>query len=181
MCLESVPLLASFDAALTPVIAASAYMFLSNVLYLARRATLRRVSMLEILRIRTEREPGLSLVMFVACLLAWQTVVMIFPVTESLARSVGYASFFYSYPNANGGGFVFERLAVQDLPGNNRSRAQVRLDWHKFKFNVGNIGRDGFRHPPAIERNLPHIDFPQKGIKHWPWRRRHAPPSRDSK
>jgi hypothetical protein len=130
---------------------------------------------------RTEREPGLSLAMFVVCLLAWQTVVMIFPVTEPLARSFGYASYFNSYPNANGGGYVIERLAVQGLPGNNRTREQVRLDWHKFKFNVGDIGRDGFRHPPAIEMNLPHIDVPLKGIKHWPWRRRHVPPSKYSK
>jgi hypothetical protein len=178
MCLKSVPLLTSFDAAHTPILAASAYVFLTNVFYLARRAKLRRVSMLKILRWRTEREPGFSLAMFVVCLLAWQTVVMIFPVTESLARSFGYTSFFYSYPNANGGGYVFEPLAVQDLPGNNRTREQVRLDWHKFKFNVGDIGRDGFRHPPAIEMNLPHIDSPKKGIKHWPWRRRHVPPSK---
>lgn len=183
MCLESLPpLLTSFDAGpLTPVLAASAYMFLSNVLYLARRAKLRRVSMLKILRFRTEREPGFTLVKFVVCLLAWQALVMIFPVTEPVARSFGYASFFYSYPNAKGGGYIFEPLAVQDLPSNNRTRAQVRLDWHKFKFNVGNIGRDGFRHPPAIERNLPHIDIPEKGIKHWPWRRRHVPPDNYSK
>lgn len=171
MCLQSVPLLPSFDAALTPVLAASAYMFLSNTFYLARRAKLRRVSMLEILRLRTEREPGLSLFMFVMCLLAWQTIVMIFPVTEPLARSFGFTSFFNSYPNANGGGYIFERLAS---PGKKRTREQVRLDWHKFNFNVGKIGRDGYRHPPTIERNLPHIDVPQKGIKHWPWRRRHV-------
>jgi hypothetical protein len=179
MCLQSVPLLASFDmnVALTtsPVLAASAYMLLSNLFYLARRAKLRKQSMLQILRIRTTKEPGLSVFMFVMCLLAWQTLVMSYPVAECLfARSFGYTLFFYSYPKANGGGYILEPLAVQDLPSNKRSREQMRLDWHKFKFNVGNVGRDGFRHPPAMERNLPHIDVPQKEMKHWPWRRRHS-------
>jgi hypothetical protein len=178
MSLQSVPLLTSFDmpVALTtsPVLAASTYMFLSNVYYLARRAKLRKQSMLQILRIRISKEPGISVLMFVMGLLAWQTLVMSYPVAECLlARSFGCTLFFYSYPNANGGGYILEPLAVQDLPSNKRTREQMRLDWHRFKFNLGNIGRDGFRHPPAMERNLPHIDIPKQGIKHWPWRRRH--------
>jgi hypothetical protein len=72
------------------------------------------------------------------------------------------------------------------IPG--RSPTSLSVRWKQsmkdamseFKFNVGNIGQDGFRHPPAIERNLPHIDITRKGIKHWPWRRRHVPPSNDS-
>jgi hypothetical protein len=186
MCLQSVPLLtSSFDSmnvaastlitiTTTPILAASTYMFLSNVFYLARRANLRKLSMLQILRTRTTKEPGLSLLMFVLCLVAWQTLVVSYPVTELLlARSCGYTLFFYSYPKANGGGYILEPLSVQDLPSNQRTRAQIRLDWHRFKFNRGNVGRDGFRHPPATIRNLPHIDVPLKGIKHWPWRRRH--------
>jgi hypothetical protein len=183
MRLQSVPLLTSFDmnvaSTLTmntasPMLAASTYLFLSNVLYLARRAHLRKRSVLQILRTRTTKEPGLSVCVFVLCLLAWQTLVCTYPVTEFLlARSCGYTLFFYSYPNANGGGYILEPLAVQDSPSNQRTRAQMRLDWHRFKFNRGNIGRDGFRHPPAAEQNLPHIDVPLKGIKHWPWRRRH--------
>jgi hypothetical protein len=181
MCLQSMPLLTtSFDAAsihaatltTSPILAASTYMFLSNVFYLARRAKLRKRSMWNILQTRITKEPGLSLGMFVLCFVAWQTLVMSYPVTESVARSFGYTLFFYSYPNANGGGYILEPLAVQDLPSNKRTRAQMRLDWHKFKFNVGNIGRDGFQHPPTMEKNLPHIDVPQRGIKHWPWRRR---------
>jgi hypothetical protein len=181
MSLQAVPLLTSsaFDAVhatltTSPVLAASTYMFLSNIFYLARRSKLRKLSMWRIFKTRITKEPGLSLGMFIMCLVAWQTLVMSYPVTESVARSFGYTLFFYSYPNANGGGFILEPLAVQDLPSNKRTREQMRLDWHKFKFNVGNIGRDGFQHPPAVEKNLPHIDVPLKGIKHWPWRRRHA-------
>jgi hypothetical protein len=184
-CLQSVPLLASsfsmhHDVASTaltmntsPILAASTYMLLSNVLYLARRANLRKLTMLQILKTRTTKEPGLSWTVFIMCLVAWQTLVWSYPVTESTARSFGYTLFFYSYPKANGGGYILEPVAVQDLPSNQRTRAQMRLDWHTFKYNKGNIGRDGFRHPPATESNLPHVDVPRTGIKHWPWRRKH--------
>jgi len=48
------------------------YMLGSNFIYLARRANLRRMSKLRILRIRTEREPGVSWPLYFAFLLAWQ-------------------------------------------------------------------------------------------------------------
>eukprot|EP00814_Leptocylindrus_danicus_P012063 CAMPEP_0116013676 /NCGR_PEP_ID=MMETSP0321-20121206/5859_1 /TAXON_ID=163516 /ORGANISM="Leptocylindrus danicus var. danicus, Strain B650" /LENGTH=67 /DNA_ID=CAMNT_0003483253 /DNA_START=286 /DNA_END=489 /DNA_ORIENTATION=- len=60
-----------------------------------------------------------------------------------------------------------------------RAKRQIRLDWHRFSVNVGNVGRDGYRHPPSVELNLPHLDVPAKGWKHWPWRRRHAGPWQD--
>lgn len=148
------------------------YMTMSNLLYLFRRANLRRTTPYDILRIRTTLEHGVSLQLFAIYLVVWQLLVMVFPLSESAARLCGHASFFYSYPNARGGGYILEPLAVQHLPGNQRAKEQFRLDWHRFKYNVGNIGRDGYRHPPAVQRNLPHFDCPRKQIKHWPWRRK---------
>jgi hypothetical protein len=157
-----------------PLFVTSVYMVVSNLVYLGRRAHLRRTNMWSIWQIRTMREPGVSWPLYCVLVMAWQFLVALFPVTEPLARLSGYASFFYSYPNAKGGGYILEPLEVQTLPSNQRTRAQLRLDWHRFKYNVGVVGRDGYRHPPAKHRNLPHIDIPKKGLKHWPWRRRHS-------
>lgn len=148
-------------------------MLVSNLAYLARRATLRKTTMWGIFQIRTVRERGVSWPMFAVFLAAWQLFVAFFPFTESFARLCGYASFFYSYPNANGGGYILEPLWIQQAPASKRTKEQLRLDWHRFKYNVGDVGRDGFRHPPTLQRNLPHIDLPRKGLKHWPWRRKY--------
>jgi hypothetical protein len=168
------PMFPTYYLSRNPLLVASVYMVVSNLVYLARRAHLRRMNMWSIWQIRTMREPGVSRPLFCVLVMAWQLLVALFPVTEPLARLSGYASFFYSYPNAKGGGYILEPLEVQTLPSNQRTRAQVRLDWHRFKYNVGHIGRDGYRHPPAKQRNLLHIDIPKKGLKHWPWRRRHS-------
>jgi len=61
---------------------------------------------------------------------------------------------------------------VQHLRQAERAKHQIRIDWHRFDLNIGNIGRQGYRHPPAVSMNLPHIDMPKKGMKHWPWRRK---------
>jgi len=148
----------------------------SNLLYLFRRANLRGTTPYDILRIRTTLEHGVSSQLFALYILAWQLLVVVFPLTESAARLCGHASFFYSYPNARGGGYILEPLAVQHMPGNKRAKEQLRLDWHRFSYNVGNIGRDGYRHPPSVHRNLPHFDIPRKKVKHWPWKRRHRIP-----
>ena len=151
----------------------SLYLVTGNVFYLWRRASLRNTTMLDIFRIRMTREPGVSKGLFCLFLLAWQFLVALYPITELCARLGGYASFFYSYPKAHGGGYILEPLNVQHRPGNVRAKQQVRLDWHRFKYNTGEIGRDGYRHPPAVIRNLPHVDIPKKSIRHWPWRRCH--------
>ena len=57
----------------------------------------------------------------------------------------------------------------------NASKKQVRLDCHRFKQNVGNVGNDGYQHPPVVEWNLPPIDAPpERGMKkHWPsWKQK---------
>ena len=159
-------------ATLPSLIPHTIYMTMSNLLYLFRRANLRRTTPYDILRIRTTLEHGVSLQLFALYIIAWQLLVVVFPLSESAARLFGHASFFYSYPNARGGGYILEPLAVQHLPGNQRAREQFRLDWHRFRYNVGDVGRDGYRHPPTVQRNLPHFDYPRKHLKHWPWRRR---------
>jgi hypothetical protein len=158
-----------------PLVGAVIYMILANLLYLARRAHLRRRTMLEIWRIRTTRESGVSWRLFTAWIVAWQVLVALYPFIEPVARcwKWGHVCFFYTYPKAKGGGYILEPLSCQRLASNLRTRQQVRCDWHRFKYNVGALGRDGYRHPPTIQRNLPHFDVPQRQVKHWPWRRRH--------
>jgi hypothetical protein len=112
---------------------------------------------------------------FLLCLCAWQCFACVYPVLELCARRYQHSAFFFYYPNAGGAGLVFEPLHVLDQPYRKRRKEQVRLDWHRFDLNVGNIGRGGFRHQPAITVNLPHIDAPLRSLKHWPWRRVHEP------
>ena len=159
-------------ATLPTLIPHTIYMVTSNLLYLFRRAKLRRTTPFDILRIRMTHEDGVSPRLFALYILAWQLLVVVFPLAECAARLCGHASFFYSYPNARGGGYILEPLAVQHLPGNKRAKEQIRLDWHRFSYNVGSVGRDGYRHPPTVQKNLPHCDFPRKKLRHWPWRRR---------
>ncbi|KAK1748527.1 hypothetical protein QTG54_000466 [Skeletonema marinoi] len=153
---------------------ALSYILVANTIYLQRRAHLRKMTKRKLLQIRTTREEGVNLGLHVTNIFAWQVfVTSVFPILEPLSRLCGFVSFYYFYPNANGCGIIFEPVSVQHLPIKKRQRSQLRLDWHKFSFNVGQIGRDGYRHPPSIERNLPHLDVPRLQLKHWPWRRKH--------
>jgi hypothetical protein len=148
------------------------YMLSANLLYVARRANLRKVSMRTILHYRTQREPGVTIPMYIAFLLAWQAFVIVFPFLEPIARfCLGGCCLFYSYPNASGFGFILEPVNIQNLTLTKRSKQQIRLDWHRFSINVGAVGRNGYRHPPSREINRPHIDAPQWGVRHWPWKR----------
>ena len=86
----------------------------------------------------------------------------------------GHVFFYYFYPNARGLGVILELLLVQSFPVSNRAKHQIRVKWHRFSVDVGVVGTDGYRHPPSVERNLPHLDAPKLGLKHWPWRRRRS-------
>ena len=122
---------------------------------------------------RIDKEPGVSIPRYCSFLFAWQCVVVIFPIVEPIMKILfNYCCFYFSYPNAHGFGFIVEPIQCQHLPLSKRSKQQIRLDWHRFSVNIGNVGRDGYRHPPSVMMNRPHIDAPQWGIKHWPWRRR---------
>jgi hypothetical protein len=152
---------------------ALSYILIANTIYLLRRSHLRKMTKRKLLQIRTTREEGVNIGMYITNIVAWQVfVTSIFPILEPLSRLCGYVSFYYFYPNANGCGIIFEPLSVQHLPMKKRQRSQLRLDWHEFSVNVGNIGRDGYRHPPCVVRNLPHLDVPRLQLKHWPWRRK---------
>ena len=169
-----VPMLpSSIQPPIPPAAVSSAmYLAITNVIYLKRRSYLRDMSALELWKIRSSREPNVSTRLYFVTLLAWQAFVIIFPIIESISRCIGKVSFFYSYPNAGGVGVIFEPRDIQHVMHKKRAKHQIRLDWHRFSLNVGGIGRDGYRHPPSVVRNLPHIDIPQRGLKHWPWRRR---------
>lgn len=157
-----------------PVLFYTIYSFLANMIYLQRRSQIRNMHKRKLLQIRLTRETGVSIPLYMTNLLVWQFFVcIIFPLLEPLSRLFGHVSFYYFYPNASGLGIIFEPVAVQDLSMNKRAKHQVRLDWHRFSVNVGGIGRDGYRHPPSVEKNLPHLDVPRLGWKHWPWRRRY--------
>mmetsp|Transcript_20419 Transcript_20419/g.30993 ORF Transcript_20419/g.30993 Transcript_20419/m.30993 type:complete len:192 (-) Transcript_20419:94-669(-) len=150
----------------------ASYVVASNTLYLARRSYLRKMTMRRLWKIRTTREPNVTFQLYCIMLFTWQAFVFTFPMVELIARIFRHVSFFYTYPNANGVGIIFEPRNVQHLKQSKRVRNQVRFDWHRFHLNMGGIGRDGYKHPPSRVRNLPHIDCPQKKLKHWPWRRK---------
>ena len=117
-----------------------------NLLYITRRSLLRDMSKRKLFRIRMTREDGVSARFYLTNILAWQIFVLfIWPVSEPLSRILGYVSFFYSYPNASGVGMIFEPINVQHLPMAKRTKKQLRLDWHRFVYNIGDIGRDGYR------------------------------------
>jgi len=156
----------------TAALATAAYLTATNTAYLARRSYLRKMSIQKLWQIRTTREPGVTLQLYFIIILAWQAFVLAFPIVEPIAMCLGKVSFFYSYPNAKGVGIIFEPANVQHLKQSQRVKHQIRCDWHRFNVNVGGIGRDGYRHPPSVTKNLPHIDMPTRNLKHWPWRRR---------
>lgn len=160
----------------SPPVTGVAYCLVANTVYLARRSHLlsrrKPMSMLQLLKIRTMREDGVSWPLHFMILMAWQAFVVLFPLAESVAYACKHVSLFYSYPNASGCGIILEPRSMQHLPQSKRVKHQIRFDWHRFSINVGNIGREGYRHPPSVQRNLPHVDIPKKGLKHWPWRRR---------
>jgi len=126
----------------------------------------------KLLQIRTSREDCTTVTLYMTTVAVWQLFVFVFPIVETVARMFGKVSFFYSYPNAGGLGFILEPRQAQHLSMSKRTKQQIRFDWHRFSVNVGGIGREGYRHPPSIEMNRPHVDIPSKGLKHWPWRRR---------
>ena len=158
----------------SPALQTTGYMLSANVVYLARRANLRKQTMKTMLGYRLEREHGVSIPRYCSFLVAWQCAVAVFPLLEPMMKFFfNSCCLFYSYPRAQGFGFIVEPLECQHLPLNKRAKQQIRLDWHRFSYNVGGVGRNGYRHPPAVEANLPHVDAPKWGVKHWPWRRQH--------
>lgn len=183
-----------------PTFAIPTHFILTNIIYILRRSQIRNMSKRKLLQIRLTREDGVSLRLHATNIFVWQLfVIFIFPFLEPMSRLFGYVSFYYFYPNASGlgtflmiyhsfilidnfrssfsfsfffTGIIFEPLSAQQLSMSKRTKSQIRCDWHRFSFNVGAVGRDGYRHPPSIERNVPHLDIPKLGWKHWPWRRR---------
>ena len=153
---------------------ALSYATITNFLYIARRSSIRKMPKRKLWEIRTTRQPGVSIRLYLAMIFTWQAFVLIFPIVEPIARCFSRVSFFYSYPNAGGVGIILEPTDVQHLAANKRSKRQIRFDWHRFSINVGGIGRDGYKHPPSVMMNVPHLDIPERGMKHWPWRRRHT-------
>jgi hypothetical protein len=158
----------------SPAVTSILYITLTNAIYLTRRAHIRLVRKRDIWSYRTTRNPGMSLPLYILSLLAWQFfATCLYPIIEPIATvCFGYVSFMYDYPNAHGVGYILEPITAQSLCMSKRTKTQIRFDWHEFEINVGKVGRDGYRHPPCVTYNLPHIDIPQLGVKHWPWRRR---------
>ncbi len=154
----------------------SIYIFTTNMAYLVRRSHIRNMPKRKLLQIRLAREAGVSLSLYVTNITIWQLfVTILFPILELiLGLFFRHVSYYYFYTNASGCGIILEPLTAQSLSMSERAKHQIRFDWHRFSVNVGAIGRDGYRHPPSISKNAPHIDIPRRGLKHWPWRRRHV-------
>lgn len=158
----------------SPAITSILYVTLTNAIYLARRASIRKLRKRDIWAYRTTRTPGMSLPLYIISLLSWQFfVTCLYPVIEPFASLFfGYVTFMYDYPNAHGVGYIFEPITAQSSCMSKRTKTQIRFDWHEFEIDIGMVGRDGYRHPPCVTYNLPHVDIPRWGVKHWPWRRR---------
>lgn len=155
-------------------LAITTYFLLMNIIYILRRSHIRNMPKRKLLQIRLSREDGVKPTLYIINIMAWQLFVnFVFPLLELISRMFGHVSFYYFYPNAGGFGIIFEPLSAQSFSMSKRTKSQIRCDWHRFSVNIGDIGRDGFRHPPSVERNWPHFDIPRKGWKHWPWRRKH--------
>jgi hypothetical protein len=96
----------------------------------------------------------------------------LYPVLEVCLFPFDMAAFWFYYPSANGSGLIIDSRALRRSGKRGNAAQCFRLDWHRFGINVGaaypppNTGR----HPPKVECNLPHIDLPQRGVRHWPWR-----------
>ena len=141
--------------------------------YCCRRGVLHSLGAREVARRHITFEPewpqGLrGIVGFTVSVVSFLLLFLpVYPLLEPALRTRGLASFFYYYPSANGCGVLVERVS---------DRVQLlRLDWHRFRVNVGAPGRPYehggcSRHPPAVELNVPHIDWPCIGVRHWPWR-----------
>jgi len=96
----------------------------------------------------------------------------LYPLLELLLRPFDLAAFYFYYPRANGAGLVVDSLARRRA-GLRGTKAQVfRLDWHRFELNVGERypSPNPGRHKPSVRCNLPHVDLPQRNVRHWPWR-----------
>lgn len=86
-------------------LARTVYFLLANTIYICRRSNIRNMSKRKLLRIRLDREDGVSLPLYLTNILAWQMFVnFVFPLLELVSRLFGYVSFYYFYPNARGCG-----------------------------------------------------------------------------
>lgn len=161
--------------------AAGSYVAASTALYCFRRAALHKLTAAEVLRRHLTYEPGWPAgfrgrVGFAASFIAWLALFQpIYPLLELGLRMNNLASFFYYYPNANGAGLLVQRISPKEQV--------LRLDWHRFNVNVGMAGKTaecglGYeyvsRHPPSMQLNRLHCDFPTMGVRHWPWRQHSA-------
>ena len=96
----------------------------------------------------------------------------VYPALELSLFPLGLASFYFYYPKARGAGIVVDSRERRRAGARGTAAQVLRLDWHRFEINVGkaypppNTGR----HPPAVTYNLPHLDLPTFGVRHWPWR-----------
>jgi hypothetical protein len=99
-----------------------------------------------------------------------------YPLLETVLFPFDLAAFWFYYPKARGSGLIIDSRALRRAGKRGNAAQVLRLDWHRFELNVGkaypppNTGR----HPPSVLCNLPHVDLPQRGTRHWPWRQHTA-------
>ena len=96
----------------------------------------------------------------------------LYPVLEATLYPFDKAAFWFYYPKAMGSGLVIDSRALRRNGKRGNAAQCFRLDWHRFVINVGRAyppPHNG-RHPPKVVLSLPHVDLPQRGVRHWPWR-----------
>jgi hypothetical protein len=179
-------------AAGRPAVAAASYLTASAATYCLRRGVLHMrpdgsapLGAAEVLRRHLVYEtawdrngsPTLGRVTHACHVAAWVLLFApLWPPLEAILQPFDLSAFWFYYPRARGSGLIIDSRARRRA-GKKGNAAQVfRLDWHRFELNVGPVypprrHRTGTgRHPPSVTINLPHVDLPQRGVKHWPWR-----------
>ncbi|EKX40437.1 hypothetical protein GUITHDRAFT_142753 [Guillardia theta CCMP2712] len=101
--------------------------------------------------------------------MGWLVFLLVYIPLQCTLDLFGFAALYYYYPAAYGAGVLIERMTK--APGLSKEKVQiVRLDWHRFKLCVEQQTKQGRWCGSALYVNLPHIDIPSTGLKHWPWK-----------
>jgi len=180
-------------ASTKPVAALGSYMTFSVAGYCLRRGVLHKwpynspagstsLGAAEVLRrhLIYEKEwhapagaPALGRLTHLCHILVWLLVFQpIYPLLEVILFPFDKSAFWFYYPRARGSGLVIDSRMLRRAGKRGNAAQTLRLDFHRFEINVGkpypppNTGR----HPPSVLCNLPHLDLPQRGVRHWPWR-----------
>lgn len=144
------------------------WILLNMVLYARRRGRLHDLDAMEVLRRHLDPHPHFGIVFA-----GWVAFLALYaPVQLILEAFFDCAVYYYAYPCARGAGLLVEKKTA---PCTSKVEKQLlRVDWHRFKLCVTGKAKTGRWVGHSIVVNLPHIDVPSTGVKHWPWKQNDA-------